>query len=451
MKKNAPKQQGLDQVEAGMVLKRFKTESEFATYHEAIQANASNCIFDPFRSTTEKEVFNEDDDADSHSGGAGSLTAGADGIFIPLHSQPTKNTSSVMYQFKPGEEGLYFLMYQVCSKDSSKIYSKIRSTFEVDFHYRNYDFFGNENYLPAGETQLPHVFLYFSISYAILLGVWMTNIRRIQAGKMDGPGGRPTIYPIHQLMSVLLILKTLSIFFESVRYHYIRVSGHAELWSLVYYTFAFLKGTFLFTVILLIGSGWSFVKPFLSNREKKVICLVLTLQVIDNIALVVLSHESEGERAYEDWSAILHLVDILCCCAVLVPLVWQVNALEKSLEGSGNGDEPAQSTGDEMRTLSKLKLFRSFYLTVVAYIYFTRILIYLFATLLDYRHTWLRYFIAELVTLLFYVVTGLRFRPMKENPYLTVDKDDESTSSVMESEHEIEFGTVQEEKVSLTL
>lgn len=435
-KKNTPNQ-GLDDVEAGLLLKRFATESEFANYHEQVTSNATMCIFDPFRST-EEDLFEDGDDLGDVSD---VTTAGTDGIFIPLRNDaPAPNVS--MYQFKEKEEGLYFLMYQVCSKDGSEVHARIRTTFELDFHYMNYDFLGNENHLPAGESQLPHVFLYFSISYAILLGVWVSNIRKIQSGQMDGPMGRPKIYPIHQLMTVLLILKTLSVFFESVRYHYIRVSGHAELWSVVYYTFAFLKGTFLFTVILLIGSGWSFVKPFLSNREKKVICLVLTLQVIDNIALVALSHEAEGERAYDDWSAVLHLVDILCCCAVLVPLVWQVNSLEKSLEGPDGGDA-VPSTADEARTLSKLKLFRSFYLTVVAYIYFTRILIYVFATLLDYRHTWIRYFITELVTLLFYVVTGMRFRPMTENPYLSLDDQNGSTAPMIEREHEIEFGTVE--------
>jgi hypothetical protein len=38
------------------------------------------------------------------------------------------------------------------------------------------------------------------------------------------------VFAIHHLMSAVLGLKTLSIFFESVRYHYIRVNGHAELW-----------------------------------------------------------------------------------------------------------------------------------------------------------------------------------------------------------------------------
>ena len=75
------------------------------------------------------------------------------------------------------------------------------------------------------------------------------------------------------------------------------------------------------TVILLIGSGWSFVKPFLTDREKKMILGVIVLQVINNIAIVVLTQETEGEIAFDRWTAILHLVDIVCCCAVLLPFI----------------------------------------------------------------------------------------------------------------------------------
>ena len=131
------------------------------------------------------------------------------------------------------------------------------------------------------------------------------------------------------------------------------------------------------------------------------------------------------------WTAILHMVDILCCCAVLIPIVWQVNSLEKAVEGDEPGQTQARS--EQIKTLSKLKLFRSFYLVVVAYIYFTRIAVYLFATMLDYRHTWVRYFITELATLAFYVSMGLQFRPMSDNPYLAIDKQDDDGEVEMET------------------
>ncbi|KAL3907075.1 MAG: hypothetical protein SGILL_009016, partial [Bacillariaceae sp.] len=60
----------------------------------------------------------------------------------------------------------------------------------------------------------------------------------------------------------------------------------------------------------------------------------------------------------------------------------------------------------DARLASKLKLFRSFYILVVAYIYITRIVVYLFATTLNYKHTWIRYMVVEFVTLIFYVTVG---------------------------------------------
>lgn len=288
---------------------------------------------------------------------------------------------------------------------------------------------------------LPHMFFSFFLLYSICLYLWNSNISAISQGGVgyfaEPGGGRPLVYPIHHIMSFLLLLKTFSLLFESVRYHYLRATGHASVWSALYYTFTFLKGTILFTAILLIGSGWSFVKPFLTHREKKMIFAILVLQVINNIAIIVLTQETEGEVAFDRWTAVLHLVDIICCCAVLIPIVWQVNTLEKNFELSNNlnadikdtsdaiisedefENEPLKGRPTDAKLASKLKLFRSFYMLVVAYIYTTRIVVYIFASTLDYRHQWVKHFVIEAVTLAFYVTVGTLFKPMSENPYLS--------------------------------
>jgi hypothetical protein len=54
----------------------------------------------------------------------------------------------------------------------------------------------------------------------------------------------------------------------------------AEGWSIVYYVVTFCKSLLLFTVIILIGTGWSLVKPFLNDREKQIILIVGVLQVL---------------------------------------------------------------------------------------------------------------------------------------------------------------------------
>ena len=201
------------------------------------------------------------------------------------------------------------------------------------------------------------------------------------------------------------------------------------------------------------------------------IMAILVLQVINNIAIVVLTQETEGEHSFDRWTAVLHLVDILCCCAVLIPIVWQVNQLEKNMEQNQHSDDDNEETADlfdededddehvpedefdstpsngsafhggrkpahrapkrppDARLASKLKLFRYFYILVVAYIYVTRIVVYLFATTLSYKHTWIRYFVVEVVTLAFYVTVGIMFRPMNENPYLHIRRRRDSAAA----------------------
>jgi hypothetical protein len=189
-----------------------------------------------------------------------------DGIFLDMmpRSRWRPHKPSVSYNFEPGEAGLYFLMYQVCYKDdvnkNKNQILDIHSRFELDFHFSNLDVFGNESYLSAGEMALPHMFFFFTVLYAICLFIWIRNIRLIKAGKpslLDSgepadavqatPIGRGvqtpgvTIYPIHYLMGFLLTLKFLSLLFESIRYHYLRVTGKTVFWSAVYYSFTFLK------------------------------------------------------------------------------------------------------------------------------------------------------------------------------------------------------------------
>jgi len=458
--------EALRYIEAGFFLKRFESESDFAKFYETVMEKPSFCAYESHRDNDYVHPSNEhsvDDDVlveddkfqvvfdENEKDNSESEDIGNNGIYISMNN-PEKtwkpNTPTITHSFtKSADEGLYFLLFQLCPRadDDQNIGMEIRSSFELDLHFKNYDLYGNPSYLTAGEMKLPTMYTYFSVSYGLCFILWSLNIRNIRLGRepiwspRDGGQNRPVVHAIHHLMTVLLGLKVLTVFFEAARYHYIKMNGHAEFLSAVYFTMSFIKGTFMFTVILLIGSGWSLVKPFLNEKEKKIIWAVLVLQIIDNIAVVVLSQETEGERLYEDWSAVLHFVDVLCCCAVLIPIVWQINSFETTIDAETERAEnnyqqtsssaisdlesEAPATAQAARTLQKLKQFRSFYLLVLVYIYFTRIAVYLFATCLGYRQTWLRYFVTELGTLVFYAVVGFLFQPVSDNPYLKVDRD----------------------------
>jgi len=81
-------------------------------------------------------------------------------------------------------------------------------------------------------------------------------------------------------MAVLVYLKSFSLLFHGINYHFIQTKGeHVEAWAILYYVTHLLKGAVLFITIVLIGTGWNFIKHILSDKEKKLFMLVIPLQV----------------------------------------------------------------------------------------------------------------------------------------------------------------------------
>ena len=96
--------------------------------------------------------------------------------------------------------------------------------------------------------------------------------------------------------------------------------GEAQAWAAVYYAFAAAKGGLMFVLIALIGTGWKFVKPFLARNDKRIFLVVIPLQVVDNIALLVIEETAPGSQFFANWKDVFRIVDILCCGAILIPV-----------------------------------------------------------------------------------------------------------------------------------
>ena len=90
---------------------------------------------------------------------------------------------------------------------------------------------------------------------------------------------------IHYLMIALGAFKVLTLLSQFGMYHYIRVTGEPDGWNVAYYIFTFFRSVFLFTVIILIGTGWSYMTPFLGEKERRVLVIVLPLQVSPSSAV----------------------------------------------------------------------------------------------------------------------------------------------------------------------
>lgn len=230
-------------------------------------------------------------------------------------------------------------------------------------------------------------------------------------------------------MLAVLIMKALNLLCETEDKSYIKKTGTAHGWDVLFYIFSFLKGITLFTLIVLIGTGWSFLKPYLQDKEKKVLMIVIPLQFIANVAQVVIDETGPFGQEYNTWKQVFLLVDVVCCCAVLFPIVWSIKNLR----------EAATTDGKAAVNLMKLTLFRQYYIVVICYIYFTRVAVYALETITSYRYQWTSVVAAELATLAFYVFTGYNFRPKVHNPYFAIDDEEEEAAAEELKKLEDEF------------
>jgi len=217
-------------------------------------------------------------------------------------------------------------------------------------------------------------------------------------------------------MALLIYLKAMSVFFHGVDYYFIGLYGHQrEIWAYFYYVMHLAKGALLFGVVILIGTGWTLFKNFLTDRDKKIFMFVIPLQVLDNIALIIVQESEEGASYFSFWSRVFIFVDLVCCAAIILPVVWSIRHLQ----------EASATDGKAAFNLEKLKLFRHFYIIVICYIYLTRILKYLVSFTVPFQYGYIVILVEEFGTWVFFVLTGYMFKPANNNPYLKLSQSDD--------------------------
>ncbi|XP_007039375.2 PREDICTED: protein GPR107 [Theobroma cacao] len=322
----------------------------------------------------------------------------------------------VVYDFKsPNRISSFDTVYQENDADQyTLVFANCLSQIKVSMNVRSamYNLDGKKNrrdYLSAGKTILPRVYFLLSLVYFTLAGIWIYVLYK----------KRLTVFRIHFFMLAVVILKAFNLVCEAEDKSYIKRTGSAHGWDVLFYIFSFLKGITLFTLIVLIGTGWSFLKPYLQDKEKKVLMIVIPLQVVANIAQVVIDETGPFGQDWITWKQVFLLVDVVCCCAVLFPIVWSIKNLR----------EAARTDGKAAVNLMKLTLFRQYYIVVICYIYFTRVVVYALETITSYKYLWTSVVAGELATLAFYVFTGYKFKPEAHNPYFVIDDEEEEAAA----------------------
>ncbi|XP_058064342.1 protein GPR107 [Anopheles bellator] len=311
------------------------------------------------------------------------------------------------------EEGLYNLYFHSCPNYAPSTLYELN--FDVDIEEKN-----SGNYLSAGEMPLPALYFMMSVLFFLSGLFWVFILRK----------SKHPLFKIHYLMGVLVFLKSLSLMFHAINYHFIEVQGqHVEAWAILYYITHLLKGAVLIITIVLIGTGWTFIKHILADKDKKLFMIVIPLQVLANVSEIIIAESDEGDKEYNTWTDILMLVDLLCCGAILFPVVWSIRHLQ----------EAAGTDGKAAINLRKLKLFRQFYIMIVCYIYFTRIIIILLKITVAFQYAWLDEMFKQMATYVFFVLTGYKFRPVSQHPYFSVQ--DEELDDDDDDDEEVEILT----------
>ncbi|KAL5697316.1 Protein CANDIDATE G-PROTEIN COUPLED REPTOR 7 [Ranunculus cassubicifolius] len=148
-----------------------------------------------------------------------------------------------------------------------------------------------------------------------------------------------------------------------------------------------------------------------------------------NVASVVIGETGPFIRDWVTWNQVFLLIDIVCCCAIIFPIVWSIRSLR----------ETSKTDGKAARNLAKLTLFRQFYIVVIGYLYFTRIVVFALRTISAYKYQRVSNAAEEIASLAFYLVMFYMFRPVEKNVYFVIDEEDEESAQQILQDEEFEL------------
>ncbi|CAF2118221.1 hypothetical protein HID58_008140 [Brassica napus] len=291
--------------------------------------------------------------------------------------------------------GYYSLFFANCAPGT-----KVSMKFKTEMY--NLDPNGSKDYLPAGSTQLPGLLFVFSLCYLTFFGLWVYlcyNKKQM----------------IHILVAALLIMKSLSLICGAEVKHYVKTTGTPHGWNIPFYVFQFLGNVLLFMVIVLVGTGWSFLKPKIRGKEKTLLAMVIPFEVVSTIASVVIGETGPYVQNWLIWTYIIFFAEVSCWVAMRLVIVWWMCSLRKTSRKT-------------VKNLGTSPFFGKFYNLVFVYLLFTRVAIGVFMLneTADYKYQWESNVAGEIASLAFYaLMCYYMFRPIERNGFSDVEDEKE--------------------------
>jgi len=311
--------------------------------------------------------------------------------------KPDQWDTGVTYTTTVTEPGYYHVYYSNCEESTL-------ASFTISIEEYNVDpVSGSKSYLSTGLDPLPVLYFVLFGCFTLQLGLWVWLLVRRKGD----------VKLIHLLMASVLGFKVFSLLFDALKYDVLDTSGHNNGWAIAYYVFNSVRALLMFAVLVLAGTGWSSLKPFLTNRDKQFVLVVLLVQLAVNGAWIVVQVTEPGYVSWLAWQSIFNILDLACCLLITLPIYWSIQHLERE----------AETDGKLATNLTRLRNFRWFYLSCFAYLYVSRLVVYLIETSVSYKLAWLAHFFREISMLFFFFFAGWLFRPQSLNPYLALEFD----------------------------
>ncbi|CAJ1968404.1 unnamed protein product [Sphenostylis stenocarpa] len=269
--------------------------------------------------------------------------------------------------------GEYSLFFVNCAFGSA-----VTMVVHIELYNHNTD--GSRDYLSSGHTHLRSLFSLFSIAYFFFFATWLylchVNNR--------------SLHRVHLYMALLLLVKALSFLCAAVEYQSVKVNGTTHSWDF-FHIFDFASAVFLFTVVVLVGTRWTFLHPVVRERGKKALFVVIPLQALAHVAFVVILKTRPYSEKWVTWNQVFLLLDFIANCAMVFFVGWSMRSLTKT---STMQEEPAVN-------LHRFTLIRRFYIIVIGYILFTRFGIFALKTVVADKYEWVDNLVEEIATLVF--------------------------------------------------
>nr|GMD95040.1 protein GPR107-like [Ipomoea batatas] len=331
-------------------------------------------------------------------------------IFTLHHGYPG---TSIQKLFSISKAEVYFLFFVNCAKKSSV-------TMSLSVEMYNIETNGKRNYLSDGSGLLPSIFFASTMAYSLLFLWWAIHCHHYN---------RKATKTIHILMAALLISRALDSLCLSLEQETIKRTGSPHGWQFLLYFLHTIRSLLLVLVVLLIGAGWTVLKPFVHKEGQAALALGMLVQIVSSVMYILKWETGLFVDGYFAYTILLFILDFVSCWLLLLPIGSTMRELKRN----------ADTEGKAARSLEMLKCFRNLFVGIFVYILITRVALSILkfkASTNGWRDRWVLITVVEqVINVVCFWGIFFMFRPTTrrdDNPFVATEHDEEAARAELE-------------------